>query len=460
MVSRPSKETLRRALEAYRAGRSTEAETLATRLSSSEPEHEGALYLLGVIRSDAGDLQEARDYLRRAVDSAPGRATFHITLGNVELARNDPDAAIPCFRAAIAIDPRFAPAYANLGTALKQNGQIVEAVAAFRTALRRLRASEWFAPSELGTFDASQNTTFEAASRAKLEHDLEQFRYLQDRSLLPADFSAQMDGYEAVLAEFGRHDRPSEPRALTPQEKARIGRSFNRLVYLPADEPTPAQVLGEGFDDAEIEARYRTDSSPIVVIDDFLSHDALQAVRRFCLEATVWFDCKVAGGYLGAYWNEGFDHPVLFQLERELRLRLPNILRGNALSQMWAFKYATEGFGTRKHADQAAVNVNFWITPDSACRDAERSGLRVYPVSAPPDWNFDRYNRAEDELDSLVARAGVRPIEIPYRCNRCVLFDSSLVHESGELRFRAGYENRRTNVTMLFGGREEEANAR
>jgi hypothetical protein len=33
------------------------------------------------------------------------------------------------------------------------------------------------------------------------------------------------------------------------------------------------------------------------------------------------------------------------------------------------------------------------------------------------------------------------------------IFNSDLFHETGEIRFREGYENRRVNVTMLYGRR-------
>jgi len=36
-----------------------------------------------------------------------------------------------------------------------------------------------------------------------------------------------------------------------------------------------------------------------------------------------------------------------------------------------------------------------------------------------------------------------------------VIFNSDLFHETGEINFRGGYENRRINITMLFGKRGE-----
>ena len=42
----------------------------------------------------------------------------------------------------------------------------------------------------------------------------------------------------------------------------------------------------------------------------------------------------------------------------------------------------------------------------------------------------------------------------PYHENRAVIFNSNLFHQTDNLDFKDGYENRRINVTMLFGTRE------
>ena len=40
---------------------------------------------------------------------------------------------------------------------------------------------------------------------------------------------------------------------------------------------------------------------------------------------------------------------------------------------------------------------------------------------------------------------------VPYNENRVVIFNSSLIHEADKFEFKEGYENRRINVTLLFG---------
>ena len=131
----------------------------------------------------------------------------------------------------------------------------------------------------------------------------------------------------------------------------------------------------------------------------------------------------------------------------------PEIFRAHPLRYLWAFKYDSKLDGINLHADFAAVNVNFWITPDEANLDPESGGLVVWDKAAPLDWDFAKYNTDEAAIRDFLARAAPKPIDIPYRANRAVIFDSDLFHETDRLSFRDGYQNRRINVTLLYGKR-------
>ena len=65
------------------------------------------------------------------------------------------------------------------------------------------------------------------------------------------------------------------------------------------------------------------------------------------------------------------------------------------------------------HADFAAVNVNFWITPDEANLDPEHGGLVVWDVAAPQDWDCTPYNGAEAASREFLAEAGEKPTTCP-----------------------------------------------
>jgi hypothetical protein len=56
-------------------------------------------------------------------------------------------------------------------------------------------------------------------------------------------------------------------------------------------------------------------------------------------------------------------------------------------------------------------------------------------------------------VDGFLARSGAQTVTVPYRANRAVIFDSNLFHKTDTIRFAPGYENRRVNITMLYGRR-------
>jgi hypothetical protein len=98
--------------------------------------------------------------------------------------------------------------------------------------------------------------------------------------------------------------------------------------------------------------------------------------------------------------------------------------------------------------------VNFWITPKSANLNKSTGGLVVYNAEAPQEWNFKTYNTDEKRIREEISKNGGNKKVIPYNENRAVIFNSNLFHETDSIDFKDGYENRRINVTMLFGKRE------
>ncbi len=79
----------------------------------------------------------------------------------------------------------------------------------------------------------------------------------------------------------------------------------------------------------------------------------------------------------------------------------------------------------------------------------------AFRCEAPLDWSFRRFNEDEAAIADHLARHGGEPVTVPYRCNRAVIFDSDLFHATDRFTFRDRYEDRRLNVTMLFGDRAE-----
>ena len=138
-----------------------------------------------------------------------------------------------------------------------------------------------------------------------------------------------------------------------------------------------------------------------------------------------------------------------------MRQTFPSIFKDHQLRRLWAYKYESRQKGTNVHADDSAVNVNFWITPDSANLDSNHGGLVIYHTAAPRDWAYNvNYTGSDTEhIWRYLEENNSKKTVIPYAENRAAIFDGSLFHESDTIKFKPGYENRRTNVTMLFGKR-------
>jgi hypothetical protein len=81
--------------------------------------------------------------------------------------------------------------------------------------------------------------------------------------------------------------------------------------------------------------------------------------------------------------------------------------------------------------------------------------MTVYELGAPSEWSFGAYNRDIGAIRRLLALEQPRAIHIPYRCNRAIIFNSDLFHETDPVDFDDSYENHRINVTMLYGDRAE-----
>jgi hypothetical protein len=290
----------------------------------------------------------------------------------------------------------------------------------------------------------------------KLMHDVEQFSYLQRKQILGNEFTSIISAYEKVIDELKSDGTPG-PTRLNEGIRARIGHVYNRIIHI---RPTPrvSRALSDEWDRARVETDYLGGGTGVVVLDNFLSKESLENVRLFCLDSTVWSGNRYNHGRLGAFFHDGFNCPLLLQIAEELQDALPRVIgRRYPLQQLWGFKTGqTLPADSTTHADFAAVNVNFWITPDDANLDKDSGGLVVYDVQAPLNWDFDSYNGKLGAIGSFLHRKKASSFRIPYKQNRAIIFNSDLFHATEAVHFRSGYENHRVNVTMLYGLREND----
>ena len=454
---------------------STEDSSFAGRAAAAAAQH-----------ARSGKFLVAEQTCRRALALQSTHAVTHHNLGWLRQVQCDSEDAIQCYRTALQLDPSLRRTRRNLAALLLALDRRTEAFSLWHDEVRQypaslediativsttmlagdLQAAEqyaWlYAALRWGTSwyprvpDSDRLALLPAQpamlTLPKLQHDIEQLLYLQHQGILGGPFTAIIKEYERVvhrLTPLGSNLRAP----LTGDDARRIGHVYNRIIHI-RDAPRLGHALATTWNADQIEQQYLETPPGLVVIDNFLSDQALENLRLFCLESTIWSTNRYAHGRLGSFFKDGFNCPLLLQIAQELRDALPRVI-GNRypLRQMWGFKYGSSLPSNTTHADFAAVNVNFWITPEEANLDSASGGLLVFDVEAPLDWNFSTYNRDSSAIADFLEREKATPIKIPYRQNRAVIFNSNLFHATDALKFRSGYEYRRINITMLYGDR-------
>lgn len=279
----------------------------------------------------------------------------------------------------------------------------------------------------------------------RLLHDCEQLELLKSRGKLAGSAIPALAALQPYCAQTGD---PRKVFAPAGREAEMLRDALAGFHHCP-DPEYAGKALGQN-DYGTIEESFFRSAPALVVIDNFLAPAALANLREYCEEATIWksyFD----NGYVGATLSGGFSPRVLLAIADELKQAMPGVIGNAPLTQAWAFKYDQRMQGINIHADFANVNVNFWITPEDACADKATGGMVIYDVPAPASWTFEDYNGKSGKMVAFINENNARSQRVPYRENRCVLFDSKLFHTTDEIHFKPGYCNRRVNVTLLFG---------
>ena len=129
--------TLQQARTLHTGGRLTDAEALYRDLLRKVPDHPEALHLLGVIRLQRGDAEQAVSLMLRASSLAPDNAPTQANLGSALLTLRRWEEALARYDQALRLNPKFVGVYHNRGTALQMLGRHTEAAQCFE----RLRES-------------------------------------------------------------------------------------------------------------------------------------------------------------------------------------------------------------------------------------------------------------------------------------------------------------------------------
>jgi lipoprotein NlpI len=422
----------------------------------------------------AGRLVAAEAMYRNALARAPGHAFTNHNLGVVIAAQGRHEAAIAHFDALIAAEPHYAAAHYNRAVALQQLGRSAAAIRGFAQACalepdrydaHRALGFLWLTQGERGRALDHFARTYELrrgedrtgiaakslthATRSKLMHDAAQFHYVAQHRRDGQRFEILSRLYAEVAEEFSDQATP-----LSDRQRDRLGDDYNTAISIGNAPELAGRAVNDRPDSDALTRQFLADGG-IVVIDKLLTPPALLALRRYLLESTIWHDFGYIDRFVASYLEDGLACPLLLQIAEELRRAFPELLQDHPLTQAWAFKGLSARATVDTHADDAAVTVNFWVTPDAANRNPAAGGLAVCKVPPPSSQAPESYDADRERAVAFLAQHAAETIAVPYGENRAVMFQSRLLHRSDAPDFEIGYENHRINLTFLFGRHAE-----
>lgn len=138
---------LARAIELHQAGQHAQAEALYLEALEARPTDPQILYLLGAVKYERKQFDQAKDFLEKSLSRRPGHTPTQSMLGALYATVGEPEKAIEYLRAVVAATPSSADAFYNLGRALLACQKYSESSKAFESSLA-LR------PDQLKTLDS------------------------------------------------------------------------------------------------------------------------------------------------------------------------------------------------------------------------------------------------------------------------------------------------------------------
>ena len=208
------------ALQHHQAGRLGEAEALYRRILSIQPNHAGALHLLGVVSRHVGRNDLAVALIRQSIVFDPRNPAAHYNLAEACRAEGRHKDAVAAYHRALELKPDFPEAQFNLGNTLRERGQLGDAVAAYRRAIE-LRPDYITAYNNLGVAlkDLGQLNEAVATFRRALE--------------LAPECSEMRMNLGVALAEYGQSDEAIS--------------EYRQALALKSDSPEAHNNLGNAL---------------------------------------------------------------------------------------------------------------------------------------------------------------------------------------------------------------------
>ena len=304
------------------------------------------------------------------------------------------------------------------------------------------KISEKMYSESLPTTETMRSISNKEIIRTFVKHEYEQIKHID----------SDVDGIRNMKITQDFYDALEKLNSKSPNQYEEDDYSFiSNLHKIKYNKPPKVKnnYINQELNFNEIETMYTSSNPEIVVIDNFLTQDFLEDLRVFFRCANI-FKYPYARGYIGAFLSKGMANKALLDFSTELKKSLKKIFLNYNLTQAWSFKYDSKREGIGVHADDARVNVNFWITNDTANLNNDNGGMIIWKKTPSDSASFKDFNSIEsmDKIKGEVKDTDF--MRIQYKSNRAVIFNSKLYHATDKIEFKDNYKDRRVNVTFLY----------
>ncbi len=115
------------AVQHHQTGQAQLADQLYRKIISANPNHIGALHLLGVLHYQTGKSEQGLDFIEKALEIEPGLLDAHVNKGKILKSLGCMEEAKKSFQTAIQLKPNLVEGYVNLGLICKNLGLLEDA---------------------------------------------------------------------------------------------------------------------------------------------------------------------------------------------------------------------------------------------------------------------------------------------------------------------------------------------
>lgn len=436
-MARDTQNFLSKAIAFQNDGRFAEAEQSYRDALAISPEHQGSRHNLAVLMARRGDARGALPFFDQLIKVNPGYVSAHFNRARALHSLGRREEGLQGFNNVINLDPDHYEAHRALGFLQLEAGNRARSLDHFARTYEINRA---------GGHSKQSMDSLRTGSKYKLEHDANMFWHLSAGARDGHRFEMLARRYNQVAGELC-----AECVELSQPQLDMLGEDYNTPIHLVDAPEITGGAVNPNVAWAQLDRQLSDDRRSVVWADELLTSAALASIQRLLMESTVWHDFTHIDGFVASYLEDGLACPLVLQIADEVRQLLPGLMAGRHLTQAWAFKALCGDRPIALHADDAHLSLNFWLTPRIANQCPDTGGLTIYRALPPDDWSVVEYNEDQLRIREFVEQYRHSRMDIPYRQNRAVLFNSRLFHGTHAPDFAPGYHNHRVNITMLFG---------